>query len=90
MGRPRKVVEQTVAAPKTETKRECFQRIAPARVRRVLHAIHLVGNCSGPNYESTKSEQDFIRQTLLNAVNAAMDRYSGVDDKVEFSLPHAA
>jgi hypothetical protein len=52
-----------------------FKRLSTARLNAALDVIALIGNLSGPNYEYTQAQVDFIRARLHIDVDKAMDRF---------------
>lgn len=63
--------------PQTESKRAKFERIVEPRVRRAVHAIHVVGLMGGPNksnYDYGPTDIEAIGDALHNAVMEAMER----------------
>jgi hypothetical protein len=79
--------KRTTAAPKKEeTSRQRFSRLGPQRVQRALHAIRLIGNCGGANYESTDAERAKIRAALHEAVDEALRRLEPKEKKPSFQF----
>lgn len=51
-----------------------FKRVGNARLNKALDAIELVGNLTGPTYESTPEQIDTIQATLEDEVARAVDK----------------
>jgi len=60
---------QAQRAPDNETRRERFIRLANLRAVNAIHAVRLIGNLAGPQYEWT--EQDAGR--IMAAVQTTLD-----------------
>lgn len=56
-----------------------FARLSYARLNAALDVIVLLGNLSGPNYEYSEAQVDFIRAQLHKGVDRAMDRFKPKD-----------
>jgi hypothetical protein len=58
-----------------ETKAEKFHRLRDARLPKAVHAITLMGNLSGPNYEWTPQEAEKLIGELRDAVEDVAKEY---------------
>lgn len=72
-----------------ESKAERFQRVAEARVNKIIRMIRLLGNCANPQtyaYDAAQSEKIFA--ALQDELGAAKERFSGAgkSSKKRFSL----
>jgi hypothetical protein len=76
-----------MATEKTETARERTVRLADKRVNAAIDKIRLIGNLSGPQYETTQTDVEQIETALYNAVDAQMKRFGKMTaDRPQFSL----
>lgn len=73
-------------APKNETKRERFKRLAPSRTNEVLKHLRVLSNCGNRGiYEYTEEEIKKIFLTIENKVREAKAKFHFSKDK-EFKL----
>ena len=71
----------------SETKGDRFQRLAEARVNKIIKMIRLLGNLSGVTYEYTGEQVSKIFSALQIELNEARKRYCGNGKKTKrFSL----
>lgn len=68
-----------------ELKSDRFQRLAEARVNKIIKMVRLLGNCSGKAYEYTPEQVNQIFIILHTELNLARARYNKPDQK-KFSL----
>ena len=59
-----------------ETREQKFKRLAEARVNRILHILHLLGNLSGANYSWDKKDVHKIFNEITNATELAKIRFN--------------
>jgi hypothetical protein len=58
------------SAPENETKRQKFERLADARVKKALHDIRLIGQCANKAlYEYDVKDVDIIVSSITDALN---------------------
>lgn len=62
--------------PPNETKRDRFRRIGERRMNEVLSKIALLGNLSSPSYDVTREDVDAMRETIIQAMEAALARFT--------------
>lgn len=68
----------------SETKRECFVRLAEARTNKILDMLRLLGNCSSrSNYEYTDEDIKKIFTTIEKEVKNTKNKFLGIDTKEE-------
>lgn len=77
----RKAAKQELLS--SEGPKERFKRLSTARLNEALDVIALIGNLSGPNYEFSQVQIDFMRDQLMKGVNKAMDRFKPKDKEAE-------
>lgn len=79
--RPRRTAAQAVKRerahpPENETKRDRFLRIGQARMVNALHAIRLIGNLAGQNYEVNANDLALMHNTIEEAVEQAFGKFA--------------
>ncbi len=68
----------------SETKRECFVRLAEARTNKILDMLRLLGNCSSrSNYEYTDEDIKKIFTAIEKEVKNTKNKFLGIDTKEE-------
>lgn len=70
-----------------ESKHDRFQRVAEARVNKIIKMMRLLGNCSGPVYEYTDDQVAQIFNALQTELDNAKERFTRVQSgRKRFSL----
>ena len=68
----------------TETKRECFVRLAETRTNKILDMLRLLGNCSvKSNYDYTEEDVKKIFGAIEKEVKNTKNRFLGIDSNAE-------
>ncbi len=68
----------------SETKRECFVRLAEARTNKILDMLRLLGNCSSKsNYDYTDEDVKKIFNAIEKEVKNTKNKFLGIDSKEE-------
>lgn len=68
----------------TETKRECFVRLAETRTNKILDMLRLLGNCSAKsNYDYTEEDVKKIFGAIEKEVKNTKNRFLGIDSSAE-------
>lgn len=76
-----------MAQTRVETKQDRFKRLATKRMQKALNDIRLVGNLSGPGYESTPEQVNLIERALAEAVTDVIGKLHGqAAEKQAFNL----
>lgn len=66
-----------------ETNADRFKRIGELRLNKCLKQIRLLGNLSGPKYESTPEQRAIIKERITTAVECAMARFDQKENSDE-------
>lgn len=75
------MVNKEATAGKSE-KRERFEKVASARVQKVIHMLGLLGNCSNTNnYEYDIKDVDLMFNEIGKAVRESKSAYTSVLSK---------
>lgn len=70
-----------------ETKADLFVRLATKRTQSVLKSIRILGNCSSKNYEYNQAQIDKISETLLNALELMLGKFTvNITEQEKFEL----
>lgn len=74
--------------PTNESKQDRFKRVITPRMKRVLKALKMVGNCGGVNYNYTEEQVKKIENTLIEAMGNCIDCFKKgrTDSGESFSL----
>ena len=74
---PEEIMRQpTTPQNEEETKRDRFIRIGNARMNRVIHSIHLLGNMGNSNYESTEEDVRAMQNSIIDELGKVIERMS--------------
>lgn len=68
----------------SESKRDCFVRLAEARTNKILDMLRLLGNCSSKgNYEYTDEDIKKIFNVIEKEVKNTKNKFLGIESKEE-------
>ena len=68
----------------SESKRDCFVRLAEARTNKILDMLRLLGNCSSKgNYEYTDEDVKKIFNAIEKEVKNTKNKFLGIESKEE-------
>ncbi len=71
-----------------ESNRDRFERLAPARVAKVLKALATLGNCANTStYENLPHEIDDIFETIRDAVTTTEAKFRPKKRATNYELP---
>lgn len=71
-------MKATEAPPPEETKEECFERLARARVRKAVKSIQLIGNLGDRSrYASTPEQVGKIKAVLEKQIERTIEKLGG-------------
>lgn len=75
--KPSIVVKKVESKTVKESKEQYFIRIAEPRVKNILKALRILGNCSNrTNYAYTSEQIELIDFTLTNALTETMSKFT--------------
>lgn len=77
-------IKRYIMSKGSETKRECFVRLAEARTNKILDMLRLLGNCSSKgNYDYTDEDVKKIFNAIEKEVKNTKNKFLGIDSKEE-------
>lgn len=73
---PAKATPVKSSKKEAESKSDIFVRLATQRVKKVLKAYRILGNCSSNNYEYNEVQINTIYESLLKGLETMMAKFT--------------